>query len=228
MPTPFEVTQMLQNSGTAYNVSLTNPISNSDKYISEKAQALNLGVYGADLAYAVTYNQTQSAREFINASKKLSDELEITNVISKSVINRIENNSQNADSLYKIINHTYLATYNKLNELSKKTTALTIIAGAWIESLYLATQLAIVSQNNSELIQKIAEQKFNFNTLLNLLKQSDSDSYISDILGYINQLKPIFDNVKADDDGKVKMSEKDFDNLTNIVKKIRTQIISLH
>ena len=68
LPTSFEVTRLLIESGASYILDLCNKTDNVSKYISLKSKALNLGVYGADLSYAATYNQTQETMQFLEAS----------------------------------------------------------------------------------------------------------------------------------------------------------------
>ncbi|MFW6043007.1 MAG: hypothetical protein ACOCPW_01485, partial [Marinilabiliaceae bacterium] len=78
LPTTFEVTEMLNRIGASYILALSNSDDNVDKYLTEKKQALNLGVYGADLSYASTYNQKQPTIDYMEASKKLVDALNMS------------------------------------------------------------------------------------------------------------------------------------------------------
>ncbi len=227
LPTPFEVTQMLQSSGTAFNMDLTNPAENAQNYIEEKAQALNMGVYGADLAYASTYNQAQSVRDLLVAAKSLADNIGLTNVMDQSIVERIESNIQNEDTLYKIVNNTFYSTFDQLNKEGKGSVSLLVITGAWIESLYLATQLAITSQDNSIIMEKVAEQKYNINTLMPLLAQYKDDTYISEIIPIADSFKQLFDQVEADSLGNVIIMEETFDQLTQLAKTERDKITNM-
>src|SRR5690606_28686195 len=65
LPTTFEVTEMLNRIGAAYILTLSNPVSNVERYLTEKAKAINLGVYSADLSYASTYNQKQATIDYM-------------------------------------------------------------------------------------------------------------------------------------------------------------------
>ena len=77
LPTPFEMTRMLNNIGAAYVRGILNPTDKSEKYFTEKAKAFNLGVFGADLAYAATYDQKQDVKLYSQSLKKLADDLGI-------------------------------------------------------------------------------------------------------------------------------------------------------
>lgn len=229
LPTPFEVTQMLQNSGTPYNLGLTNKLTKVDSYNSEKAEALNLGVYGADLAYAATYNQTQATRDILLAEKKLAVNLNISNVLDRKILDRIEQNIQNQDSLYKIVNNTFIKTFNELNKQSQGATAFLVITGAWVEVVYIATQIAITSSDKSILVYKIAEQKYNINTLIPLLQKYKNDNKdISYALKIAMNFKKIFDKIQVDDGGNLIVDNATFEELSNYAQKARTDIIKLY
>ena len=57
-----------------------NKIANCSKYISYNIKALNLGVFGADLSYSVTFEQFQQIGTYVKTTKKLAEDLIITRV----------------------------------------------------------------------------------------------------------------------------------------------------
>ena len=57
LPTAFEITNMLNEAGAPYILSISNPASNAGNYFTQVEKAINLGVYGADLSYASTYDE---------------------------------------------------------------------------------------------------------------------------------------------------------------------------
>lgn len=228
IPTPFETTQMLQEAGAAYIADLTNDVTKAENYFKEKSQALNLGVFGADLAYASTYNQAQSIRDILAASKNLSDQLGLTNIIDQGIIQRVEQNIDNGDTLYKIVNNTYYETFNKLNSENKGAVAVMVISGAWIESLYISTQLAITSTDMSVLSSRIAEQKFTANTLIPLLDQyKNENADIAELAGIVQNIKNVFDKIEADEDGNITMDEATLEELMTVAKTEREKIVTM-
>lgn len=227
IPTPFETTQMLQGAGAAYIINLTNDVNNADKYFKEKSQALNLGVYGADLAYAATYNQAQSIRDILASSKKLSDQLGLSNVIDQSIIERVEQNIDNTDTLYKIVNNTFYDTFNKLNNENKGAISMLVITGAWIESIYISTQLATTSSDFTILAKKIAEQKYTLNSLLNITEQYSDNQDVTEITVVLNRFKGVFDQIEQNEDGDVDMNQALLEELMTISKEEREKIITM-
>ena len=227
LPTPFEVTNLIQSTGSAYNISIANDINNASNYSSQKAQALNLGIYGADLAYASTYNQAQNTRDYINVVKKLSDELGLSDAIDKKLMERFEQNIENSDSIYKIVTNSYARVYNSLYKQGKQNSALLVITGAWVESLYLATQIAQTAQKPEELRNKLGEQKFNYNTLMDILKEANDDKTIQSVYDELSSLKEIMDKITVDDDDNTTMSKETFDELSKSIAEIRNQYVNM-
>jgi len=227
MPTPFEVTNLIQSAGIPYNVSISNNTENASNYSSSKSLALNLGIFGADLAYASTYNQAQHTRDLINVSKKLADELNLSDALDANLINRIETNIDNSDSIFKIVNSSFGRVYNSLNKQGKGNSALIVITGAWVESMYLVTQLAMTANDKNAIINKIGEQKFNFNNLLDLLEKQKDDPNINDLISDLQAFKPIFEKIKADEDGNVEFGTDEFNAFTDLVAKLRAKYIEM-
>ena len=92
IPTAFQITQMLNNAGASYILSLNNPVENVDKYFTEKSKALNLGVYGANLAYASTYQMTQETMSYLRVVRQLIDELQVSTAFNTQLVEKIEEN----------------------------------------------------------------------------------------------------------------------------------------
>jgi len=50
LPTSFEVIEMINDLEIGYDIGVSNLTENADKYFIEAKKAINLGIYGADLA----------------------------------------------------------------------------------------------------------------------------------------------------------------------------------
>ncbi|MEQ9008490.1 MAG: hypothetical protein RLP12_11435, partial [Ekhidna sp.] len=123
LPTAFEVSQMLGNANTSFSKEIVNDPSKADQYVATWQKAANLGVYGADLSYAATFDKTQETIDFLDVSKKLIDDLNITSAFNESMAQRIENNMDNIDSLIFIVTESFYDTYNYLNQNGEEKTS---------------------------------------------------------------------------------------------------------
>ena len=244
VPSPIEMTNIMQKAGAEFNPKILNKIDNVDGYILVNKMALNLGVYGADLSYTRIFDQIQMSVNILSSIRKLSDGLGIPQDKGSFAVNRIEENLNNRDSLLQIISDTYASADLYLKENDRGATAALIVTGGWVEGLYIATNIVGDSTDyNKEILNRIGEQKFSVNNLVELLKiYKDEDEDIKRCFPKILDLKSTFDKVKIEytkgevlTDSKkklttitskadVRISPQDVEHIKSLVTKIREQI----
>ncbi|NOU60298.1 hypothetical protein [Marinifilum caeruleilacunae] len=175
LPSPYQISLLLEKSGISYNKDLLNSTKKSGDYIDNFSKAINFGVYGSDLGYINIYKQTQDAASYFAVLKILSQDIGLYNAMDKPTVERIENNIENRDSLLVIVSNTYRKIDNYLKANNRENTGALILAGGWIESVYLLTQ-QIKEHPNEELMQRISEQKRPLENLIKLLVPYSNES----------------------------------------------------
>ncbi|MCK4662195.1 MAG: hypothetical protein KAT68_04980 [Bacteroidales bacterium] len=219
LPTAFELTEMLNNSGASYIFDISNKVENIDKYFTEKDKALNLGIYGADLSYASTYMRKQETMLFIEVSKKLVDELNISTAFNKKLIEEIEKNIDNKDTLIAIITKSFYDTYEFLTDNGKDNISVLVMTGSWIEGIYIATKIASMSEDKTKLKEIIAGQGVTLDELLSILNQHKDDANIADLEGKLKEIK----NVLSIEQETI--SDEQLNDLSEKIEKLRNSII---
>lgn len=169
IPSPFETALIFESSGVSYNIGLLNPIDNVNNYSTGVKQALNFGVYGADLSYANIFDQSQQCMFYMNSAKKLADQLGVTAAFDVETIERIERNLNNRDSLMNIINDSYWIADAHLKENQQDYLSAMIIAGGWIEGLYLGSATLRKDKPSAAIMKTIADQKYSMDNLIGLM-----------------------------------------------------------
>jgi hypothetical protein len=159
-------------------------VKNVDKYTAASKQALNLGIYGADLSYASVFNHTQESMFYTSCAKKLADRLGVSSAFNDSTLEAMERSKNDRDALLDIISETYWNVDGYLKENGRDNISALMIAGGWLEGLYIATQVARTN-DSPELRQRIAEQKYSLNDLKALVASYEVDD-------------PALNGVKAD------------------------------
>jgi hypothetical protein len=129
---------------------------------------LNLGVYGADLSYASVFNHTQESMFYTSCSRKLADRLGVISAFNDSTMELMQAKMNDRDALLDIISETYWNVDGYLKEEGRDNISALMIAGGWVEGLYIATQVA-VTNDSPELRQRIAEQKYSLDDLVALI-----------------------------------------------------------
>lgn len=195
IPSPLELSSIIKDAGASYDKSVLNSTDYVSNYVTSGSQALNLGVYGADLSYSSIFEQTQETVQYFNSAKTLADELGITSAFGKSTVERIQNNLNNRDSMIAIISDSYWEADAYLKENSRSNTSALVIAGGWIEALYISTKLAEKSDNSDEILSRIGEQKLTLNNLVPMLEKFQGPD-VNEVIASLQELQNAFNAVE--------------------------------
>ncbi len=244
VPSPIEMTTVIQRSGAIFRSDVLCSYKTVEKYTSLSKQAIMLGVYGADLSYVRLFEQIQLAINYLTSIKKLCDAIDIPQEQGSLAIQRMEKNIDNKDSLLQIIAETYASTDSYLKDNGRGNTATFVILGGWIESLYIATHIAdFANPSNKEIIDRIGEQKFSLNNMIELIKAYPEDKELQSYLPQLEELKTVYDEVnieytkgevKTDQNKKlttiysvanVSIKKETFEKIKTLAKQIRTNLI---
>jgi len=195
LPSPIETASMIKKTGANYNKDILNPIENVSEYVTLISKALNMGVYGADLSYASVFDQTQESMFYLSCVKKLADGLGITNAFNENIVGRMQANMSNQDSILQIVSDSYMESDAYLKENERANTSALIIAGGWIEGLYIATKIANSSKKNDELIRRVAEQKSTLSNLISMLEGYEGDETLGIIVKDLKELYALYEGL---------------------------------
>ncbi|RUT79617.1 hypothetical protein [Ancylomarina longa] len=243
IPSPYQISLLIEKSGISYNRDLLNKTSKASDYVDNFSQAINFGIYGSDLGYINIYGQTQDAASYFAVLKIISQDIGLYDAMNKQTIQRIENNIENRDSLLVIVSDTYRNIDNYLKKNNRENTGALILAGGWIESIYLLTQ-QLKDHSQPKLMTRIAEQKRPLENLIKLLVpySNESKNYyfivdrlidlaytFDEIEEQYTYVAPITDSHKkltvVKSKSKLKMNKKQLAQITEKVKIIREHII---
>ncbi|MCB2195744.1 MAG: hypothetical protein KQH79_07780 [Bacteroidetes bacterium] len=195
LPSPYQATYSIKNSNIEFNKTLLNPVNNVSNYTTNFQQAVNLGIYGTDLGYLNVYDQIPDVISYFTVIKKLSQELGIDDALQVEIIDKIENNIDNEDSLLYYLTGTYRQFDSYLKKNNRKDIGVLIITGGWIESLYILSHSAVNSKNR-QLINRLGEQKHPLDNLIEILSpyyyQSEE---FSDLIDSLVDLAYEFDGI---------------------------------
>jgi len=197
LPSPLESAMLIKSAGARFEEKLLNPVSNVNNYVTNKAMAINLGIYTCDLSFASLYEQTQLLIDYMNAAKKMADGLGILKAIEQEDIDRLEENINNSDVIMDIVSQTFMNSNSYLEDNGQPATAAMVLVGGWIEGLYISTQLIDMKDfNGNKLVGRIIDQKLSIDILLNLLASSKGNPAVDALMAQVGKLKTVFDKIK--------------------------------
>ena len=191
VPSPIQTAFLLKEVGTEFQSRLLHNSEMASNYNTTYEKALNLGVYGADLGYATIYDQSQEALAYMAVSRKLTENLGISGIYDKTLLERFEANIAKEDSLMALVSDAFKSANRYLKNNDQEDLSALILAGGWIETLHFATQLSM--KNDYPAIKnRIGEQKITIENLIKLLLPHQSDQEIAELINDLNELRDIY------------------------------------
>ena len=193
VPTPNELFEIIKLQGGKQKVGLVNDLNNRGNYVELKSKALNFGVYSADLAYMSCFGIGTEFLMYFKAIEEIGEELGISGAFDEELMERIENNEGDTDSLFSISNDTYYDSYLYLEENDKGVELSLIMAGGFIESLYIVTHLVDKFKEGDPIIEKIGDQKLVLENLLDFIIEYSDDQSVSEVMDDLISLSQVFE-----------------------------------
>ncbi len=204
IPSPVEMSALIKEKGYTFDVAKLNAASNVDKYTGEAKQAVNLGIYGADLSYAAMFDQKQVTMEYFASAQKLAKQMGVDGALTSELIERLDGNQENRDSLLAIVSEAYADLNGYLKENQRVEVSALVVAGGWLEALYLST---IYSEDgNADMRQRIAEQKYALNNLVDYFEKFGDKETLKEMKADLLSLKDLY-NSAAENKGKTTTSK---------------------
>jgi hypothetical protein len=223
LPPPLQVLEEFSKSNLPTDVSLLNPSENVEKYNTTLKQAFNYGIYGVDLGYLVVNNRTLDVIKYYGTTKKLAEQLNMSETFNKFV-ERFENNSDNKDTLTRVIDEAYAATDEYLRTNERLETASQVMAGSWIECQYLTVGLLKNAERNAEneiLFQRVWEQRLYLDNITKLLSEFKDNAELNIIKKDFESLLVIYKEPKDSKD----VNKEFLARLDKSLSKARANII---
>src|SRR5665213_235905 len=142
LPSPLRVAAMFKRAGLKFLPGLINPIDKSSSYTTTFARAENMGVYSADMAYCVLNKQTNDGTQLLKTIREVGTKINLGKVFDQSnLFDRFNKNIDNEDSLGSIIAEIQYQTDEQLDQNQENNLYGVIFSGAWIESMYIGSEV---------------------------------------------------------------------------------------
>ena len=185
----------MKNLNIEYNSNIINSTGNAQTYTDNFRKSLNLGIYGADLAYLNMNKQIPEAAKYFATIKIMAEELQLSGSFDANTIKRVEKNLSNEDSLLHILSIVYRNTDKYLKENNRQEIGVLVLAGGWIESVYFLSQVAQETQNE-EIKNRLGEQKYPLENLIKILTPYYNTSELyGELMESLIDLAYVFDGI---------------------------------
>jgi hypothetical protein len=206
---PIEVAALISSLNIPFSTSYLADPDNLSTNTTSFEMAYSLGVLSADLGYLNMYEKTGTAVNYLSSMNRLADALQIGQFFDFATIKRLATTSSDLDSLMFISMNSFNNMDDYLRETDRSNLSALMIAGVWMEGLFLATQVAVLN-SNEDLISMIGEQKLILNDLLLILNNYKNEQVIQNYINDLEIIKSIYDDVKITYEvGEPQTMEKD-------------------
>jgi hypothetical protein len=161
--------------------------------------AVNFGIYLTDMALVGLYGQPQTALKYKQTMQQLVEGLGLQAVVDQKMMKKIEDNINKKDELMRIVSDVYASCTKFLSEDERDFYALAMMAGGWVEGMYIATSMIDENKTSAENLNRmkqiVTDNKLTFDLLWTALSQMDvipedavflmlDMSYVAHLLGH--------------------------------------------
>ena len=219
IPSSANIIKMLTDLEVGYIIGITNPVENVKRYFTSSARAISLGVYGADLSYATLYNQEQKVIDYMDAIRSVANELNMSAIYDATLYDSIKINYDNKDRLVDILTNAFNKSYEYLSENDQQPLALLTAGGAWVEGMYLTTNVSEAAYNVATIAKILLEQKNSFMLYLGLTQPYMDNPSVREFVSNLAPIKTVYDGLGTS------LTEKNLADIKEAMAIIRNKII---
>lgn len=213
------VMKLIEENRIEYNPDLLNDPTKVNKYALELAKAVNLGIYGADLSIASSFDQTQESMVFLKCVNVLAGYLGVNSAFDQRMFERIDANENNKDSILEIVTGAFKKVDEILKYNNRPATSAVILSGCWIEGLYVSCQMA-EELGTESIIKAIVEQKESLRNLIIMLEAVTLEENAQFILKDLKELYDVYNVAEA----TTKYDKKVIAGITQKISDLRNKI----
>jgi hypothetical protein len=212
VPSPGEMLTFIKMVGgkNNKNTSFLNSPANEKNYADSKSKAINFGIYSCDLSYCSIFGIGSESLKYFKTVKTMGDQIGVSNAIKPEVLKRFESNIGISDSLAVITDDVYFSSFEALEDSKQGPTLALVVAGGWLESLFIAINLAKFEEK-SPVIERLADQKYTLENLVEFFKKHESDANVASVKADFEGLLAEFNKISEKDvtaTSKVKEGDK--------------------
>ncbi len=223
MPPPVDLFINMWEMELNFSKDAVNSPDNIKHYNTTVQKAIGLGAYSSDLSYTSVYGQNQLTMNYFQVSKKLADDLGLTEGFDQEIVKRINDNLSNADSLYNITKDSYSDAINQVGSSEQAYLLPYIVFGGWIESIYVAAIAGDANKAGEVSVNIFSEQGVFLENLVDyystIAKADTENEDVKSILNDLNSIYSLYNEVLESDD--MTLSDEQFETIKSKVVVIR-------
>ncbi len=194
VPSPIQSALAVRDAGLAYQRDALMSLEKGAELTGRTEQALALGMYGADMAYATAHEDGQRTLATLQSIERLSANLELSNAFDKALLDRFRDNISNEDSLLRFSGSAFRAADEYLKTNERDDISALVLAGGWLEALHLSLADPQASASQA-IVDRVGEQVTTLDGLVGLLGSFDADDRMKTLVEGLTELQAEFKGI---------------------------------
>ncbi len=196
MPSNLEVVNLINETGAAFIGGLTLEDAQVDQLLTRAAKTKAYGSVLFDMAYANTYNQTNTFSKLLSVHENLTRSLGFEDLLrqQKSYQDRYQANKDNRDSINQIASEMLSSSNAYIQEHGSAVDISLVFAGATAKSLHVMSSVTLFARDNDKLVDLMKKQKDRVNAAFNILELTAEDAEVSKMVEVIKPVNDLFSN----------------------------------
>lgn len=159
IPSPDEILNYIHENEIIFTPRILISTAKANTYNTLTERLLAYGFYTANMAYAISFDQTGTAVEYFELTDNMGRQLNLFPPGTEQLIRRLKQNVNNVDSLNFIYDEIYLTVVSNLHDTERFGEYALISAGGFIESLFLALNSNEAKLNNEKFKMRVWDQR---------------------------------------------------------------------
>jgi uncharacterized cupin superfamily protein len=229
MPSPIEMAILIKHAGGEYNPKLLNSVKSLSNYVTNGKKTINMGIYSSDVGYTSLYKQTQETVFYLNNVRKLSDDIGLSDAFDQSMFDRVEANIENRDSLLQILSSSYDLANQYLKDNNRMNTSVLMLAGGWLESMYLAANLGADGGRPQDIISlRILEQEKVLANIVVAMRTIDDDPLVAEFASKLEMLSNVLvaKNIRVGEGEDASVDAEKMESVYALIDEIRAWAVA--
>lgn len=214
--------KLFRQNGYSYNNNILNSAGKASGYSNSKSQAVNLGIYGSDVNYALAFDQNQDVLNYVKAIAELAQKLGIEKAFDETLVKKLTEGSDTVSDKSMLLTRAYRHAQDQLHNEERAAIATMIVFGGWLEGIYIASNNLKSKPGNAEINQKIFENLDTFKDVLQMLKAFEKNKNCAEILSEANEISATIQSLIQT---KGNFSAEDISTLNNVISGLRNKQI---
>lgn len=145
-PSPSAMSKKMSQAGLSYNKGILS--SSSKSFATKGEQAFGMGILGADLGFACSFNNQQDALEYLGSIGRLAEQVGVSSAFDQEFNKQLIASLGKADTQDIMIDRAYKKAERHMRSNERMQLAGLMVLGGWVEGLYVSTEMVFSKKDD--------------------------------------------------------------------------------